>query len=256
MHATGLFDLTGKTALITGSARGLGRVLACGLGEAGAALVLNDVDEEALEKTAAELRADGLATRTSRFDVTNENEVEASVAAIEQEAGPIDVLVNNAGINLREALPELDTETWRQVLEVNLTGPMCVSRALARRMIPRRRGKIINICSLLSEAARPTCAPYAVSKAGLKMLTRSLAVELGPHNIQVNGIGPGYFVTEMTQALRDDPEFDRWVLQRTPAERWGEPRELVGCAVFLASEASSFVNGQLIYVDGGWLAAL
>ena len=256
MNIESLFGLTGRTALVTGSSRGIGLALARGLAEAGAKVVLNARTEEALRAAAKALRADGLAAETARFDVTREAAVEKAIERVEQNVGPIDILVNNAGINLRKPFAELDTETWRQVLEVNLTGAMFVARAVAKRMIPRRRGKIINVCSLTSERARANVSPYAVSKAGLKILTKALAVELGPHNIQVNGIGPGYFETEMTRTLKDDPEFDRWVLAKTPMGRWGNPRELVGCAVFLASDASSFVNGQIIYVDGGWLAAM
>ena len=256
MDTLRLFDLTGKTALVTGSTRGLGRALARGLASAGAAVVLNGRHPDALEEAAAAFRSDGLTAHTSCFDVTDEATVEAAVARIEQEVGPIDILVNNAGIILRGAFPDHDTETWRRVLDVNLTGAMYVARSVARRMVARRRGKIINICSLQSERVRVTCGAYAVSKTGLKALTKALAVDLGPYNIQVNGIGPGYFATELTRDLREDPEFDRWVRSKTPAARWGEPQELIGPAVFLASDASSFVNGQVIYVDGGWLAAM
>ena len=256
MDTQRLFDLTGKRALVTGSSRGLGLTLARGLAGAGAAVVLNGRSADALEHAAAALRSDGLTAHTACFDVTDEDAVEAAVARIEEEIGPIDILLNNAGIILRGAFPDHDTETWQRVLDVNLNGAMYVARAAARRMVPRRRGKIINTCSLQSERVRGTCGAYAVSKTGLKALTRALAVDLGPYNIQVNAIGPGYFATELTKDLKGNPEFDRWVRSKAPAGRWGEPDELVGPAVFLASDASSFVTGQVIYVDGGWLAAM
>jgi gluconate 5-dehydrogenase len=256
VHIPSLFDLGGKTALITGSSRGLGRVIARGLADAGASVVLNGRHEEPLRKTTDEFRSAGLDAHFQSFDVTDEGAVVQGVRAVESGVGPIDVLVNNAGVNLRSPCLDIESKMWREVLSVNLEGPMRLAREVARGMRGREEGKIINICSLLSERPRPECAPYAASKAGLKMLTKSLAVELGPHNIQVNGIGPGYFVTRMTRPLREDPEFDRWVREKTPAGRWGDPEELVGAAVFLAGSASSFVNGQIVYVDGGWLAQL
>jgi len=251
-----LFDLTGKTALVTGSSRGLGKVLARGLGRAGARIVLNSRHADALEKVKEELGAEGIAAHVRPFDVTDEAQVEEAVAGIEAQVAPIDILVNNAGINLRGKLEEFPAEHWRRLMDINLNGVFHVTRAVGRAMVKRGRGKIINICSLMSEGGRPTTAPYAASKGALKMLTKALAVEWGPHNIQVNGIGPGYFLTEMTRHMAEDPEWDGWVKASSPAGRWGEPEELVGPAVFLASEASSFVNGQIIYVDGGWLAAL
>jgi gluconate 5-dehydrogenase len=251
-----LFDLSGRMALVTGSSRGLGRAIAHGLAEAGAAVVLNGRDQRRLEQVADEFRADGLSAHAYSFDVTDEGQVEAAAEAIEGQVGPINILVNNAGVNLRAPLEEYETSRWRALMAVNLDAVFYVTRAVGRRMIKRREGKIINIASLMSEGGRPTTAPYAASKGAVKMLTRALAVEWGRHNVQVNAIGPGYFATEMTQRLRDDPQADRWVCERTPAGRWGDPRELVGAAVFLASQASSFVNGQVIYVDGGWLASL
>jgi gluconate 5-dehydrogenase len=251
-----LFDLSGRTALVTGSSRGLGRVLAHGLGEAGAAVVLNGRHPEQLQRVKDEFLADGIQAHACSFDVTDEAQVEEGVDRAEREAGPIGILVNNAGVNLRGPLESYETERWRQLMAVNLDAVFYVSRAVGRRMIERGSGKIINIASLMSEGGRPTTAPYAASKGAVKMLTRALATEWGKHGIQVNAIGPGYFLTEMTQPMHDDPELDGWVRERIPAGRWGDPRELVGAAVFLASEASSFVNGQIIYVDGGWLAAL
>jgi gluconate 5-dehydrogenase len=188
--------------------------------------------------------------------VTDASSVERGVAAVERDAGPIDILVNNVGIQRRAPLEAMDESAWREVIDVNLTSAFLVTRRVVRGMIERQRGKIINICSLMSEIGRPTTANYAAAKGGLKMLTRAMAVEWARHNIQANAIGPGYFLTEMTQPLAADPKFDAWIRSRTPAGRWGRPEELVGAAVFLASSASDFVNGQIIYVDGGVLAAL
>jgi gluconate 5-dehydrogenase len=217
---------------------------------------LNGRDGTALASAQAALSGEGIAAEQACFDVTDPGAVEAGVRRMLREAGPIDILVNNAGINLRGRLDELADETWHEVLRVNLDGVFYLCRAVGAPMVERGQGKVINICSLLSEAARPGVAPYAASKGAVRMLTRALAVEWAPHNVQVNGIGPGYFVTEMTKGLREDPMRDEWVRDRTPAGRWGRPEELVGAAVFLASDASSFVTGQIIYVDGGWLASL
>ena len=251
-----LFDLTGRIALVTGSSQGLGLVLARGLGEAGATVVLNGRDEVKLAKAVAALRADDLVASGCAFDVTDADAIDRAVGGLEDDVGPIDILVNNAGIQIRGPLVTLDPAEWRGVIETNLTGPFLVSRRVVQGMIERQRGKIINICSLMSELGRETTGNYAASKGGLKMLTRAMTVEWARHNIQANGIGPGYFLTEMTRNLADDPEFDAWIRSRTPAGRWGDPDELVGAAVFLASAASDFVNGQILYVDGGILAAL
>ncbi len=251
-----LFDLTGRIALVTGSSRGIGFALAQGLAEAGATVVLNGRGKEALEQAAASLREAGHAASGRLFDVTRREQIEAGVERIEGEVGPIDILVNNAGVQRRAPALEVSEAAWREVLEVNLTGVFLVSQAVGRRMVSRKRGKLINLCSLMSEVGRPTIAPYTASKGGVKMLTRALAVEWAKDNVQVNGIGPGYFATPMNAALTGNPQFDSWIRARTPAGRWGEPRELVGAAVFLASDASSFVTGQVIYVDGGVLAAL
>lgn len=252
----GLFDLTGRVALITGSSRGLGLVLARGLAQAGASVVLNGRNEDALELAVRSLQADGFRTTGYCFNVTDQEQIRARVERIEAEVGPIDILINNAGIQSRAPAVDMAEENWRQVLEVNLTGVFLTSQAVGRRMVERQRGKIVNICSLLSEVGRPTIAPYTAAKGGVKMLTRALAVEWAKYNVQVNGIGPGYFDTEMNAALVQNPEFDRWLKARTPAGRWGRPEELVGAVVFLASEASSFVTGQILYVDGGVLASL
>ena len=190
------------------------------------------------------------------FDVVNRERVKEQVSRIETEVGPIDILVNNAGIQSRAPTAEMEESEWRRVLDINLTGVFLATQPVARGMIRRKRGKIINICSLLSEVGRPTIAAYTAAKGGVKMLTLTIAVEWAKYDIQVNGIGPGYFATEMNTALINDPQFDRWIKNRTPAGRWGRPEELIGTAVFLASEASSFLTGQIIYVDGGVLASL
>jgi len=252
----GLFDLSGRVALVTGSSRGLGRAMAEGLAEAGAAIVLNGADAQRLAKTAAEMRAAGHTVQESRFDVTSEAEISQAFAAFDGQGLAIDILVNNAGIQFRRPMVELDTVDWRRVIETNLTSAFMIGREAARRMLPRGRGKIINIGSLTSDAARATVAPYTVAKGGIKMLTRAMTAEWAQHGIQANAIGPGYMLTDMNQPLVDDPAFNAWVVGRTPARRWGHPRELIGTAVFLASAASDYVNGQIIYVDGGMLAAM
>ena len=251
-----LFDLTGTCVLITGSSRGLGLVLARGLCQAGARTIINGRDARRVAASTADLSAEGFDARGYPFDVTDVAAVGQAVTQIETECGAIDVLINNAGIQRRGALVDIADSAWREVLEVNLTAPFQAARCVARGMIERRAGKIINICSLMSEVSRPTVAAYAAAKGGLKMLTRSMAVEWAQYNIQANAIGPGYFLTDMTRPLAEDAEFDAWVRARTPAGRWGRPEELVGPAVFLASGASNFVNGQILYVDGGMLAAL
>lgn len=251
-----LFDLTGCTALVTGSSRGLGRAMAEGLAEAGAAIVLNGADPQRLTKSAAEMRAAGTSVHEARFDVTNEAEIVAAFAGLDAQGVQVDILVNNAGIQFRRPMVELDTADWRRVIDTNLTSAFMIGREAARRMIPRGRGKIINIGSLTSDVARATIAPYTVAKGGIKMLTRAMTAEWAEHGIQANAIGPGYMLTDMNQALVDDPKFNAWVVGRTPSRRWGNPDELIGTAVFLASAASDYVNGQIIYVDGGMLAVL
>jgi len=251
-----IFDLTGRVALITGSSRGLGFVIARGLARAGATVVLNGRDESNLERAQASLAEEGIEAAAEPFDVTDEASVDRAIAKIEATVGAVDILVNNAGIQERGSLEVIEAERWRQVIEVNLTAPFLVARLCARRMIERGRGKIINICSLMSELGRRTVGPYAASKGGLKMLTRAMTVDWAGHGLQINAIGPGYFLTDMTRPLADDPEFDRWVRGRTPAGRWGDPEELVGATVFFASDASSYINGHILYVDGGMLSVL
>jgi gluconate 5-dehydrogenase len=251
-----LFDLTGRTALVTGSSQGLGYAMARGLAQAGAALVLNGRDEKKLAGAVDALRAEGFKVGAAAFDVTNGAASAAAVARVEEEFGGIDILVNNAGIQRRAPLAEMTEAQWREVLDTNLTSAFLVARAVAPRMIARGRGKIINICSVMSEVSRPTIANYAAAKGGLKMLTRAMAVEWARHGLQANAIAPGYFVTPLNKALVENVEFNRWICGRTPAGRWGQPHELAGAAVFLASGASDFVNGQVLYVDGGLLAAL
>jgi gluconate 5-dehydrogenase len=248
--------LGGKLALVTGSTAGLGREIARGLGEAGATVVLNGRDELRLAAAHREFREAGIKAHAMRFDVTRENEVVDAVARIEGGIGPIDILVNNAGIQRRVPLLEATEAVWEEVLRANLTSLFLVGREVARFMVERRRGKIINIASLMSDVARKTIAPYAAAKGGVKQLTRAMCVEWAAHGVQANAIGPGYFRTDLNQALWSDPAFNEWLAARTPAGRWGEPKELIGAAVFLASSASDFVNGQVIYVDGGMLAGI
>jgi len=251
-----LFDLTGRTALVTGSSRGLGLSIAEGLGAAGAALVLNGIDRERLSRTADALRNKGLDVREAPFDVCDEAAVTAAFEQFDSDGVAVDILVNNAGIQHRQPMLELSTENWRRVIETNLTSAFVVGREAARRMVPRGYGKIINIGSLTSEVARATITPYTVAKGGIKMLTRGMAAEWAASGIQANAIGPGYMLTDMNEALINDPKFDAWVKSRTPSRRWGKPEELVGAAVFLASSASDYVNGQIIYVDGGMVSVL
>jgi gluconate 5-dehydrogenase len=251
-----LFDLTGRIALVTGSSQGIGLALARGLGQAGASLVLNGRDEGKLAAAADRLRGEGLRVSTAAFDVTQGAAAEQAIARVEAEVGPIGILVNNAGIQCRSPLEEMSETQWREVIETNLTSAFIVTRQVAPRMIARRAGKIINTCSVMSEVCRPTTGNYAAAKGGLKMLTRAMATEWARHNLQINGIGPGYFETELTKPLMENPKFNDWICARTPAGRWGKLEELVGAAVFLASPASNYVNGQIIYVDGGLLAAI
>ena len=251
-----LFDLTGKTALVTGSSRGLGRAFATGLAQAGARVVLNGVNPGRLEDAAAEMRAEGHDVLVSAFDVTDEAAVVAAFAAFDADGIAIDILLNNAGIQFRKPLLDLATADWQRVIDTNLTSAFIVGREAARRMVPRGTGKIINIGSLTSELARATVAPYTVAKGGIKMLTKAMAAEWGEHGIQANAIGPGYMITDMNEALIANPEFDGWVKARTPARRWGRPEELAGTAIYLASTASDYVNGQIIYADGGMISVL
>jgi len=256
MTGSKLFDLTGKVALITGATQGIGLAIARGLAQAGARIVINARNAEKLERAVAALTQEGLTVSGCRFDLLNGAEVRERVAALEQEVGGIDILVNNAGIQRRRPLEQFDEKAWREVLDINLTGLFLVTQQVVQGMIARKSGKIINICSIMSEVSRPTIGAYIASKGGVKQLTKSMAVEWAKHNIQSNGIGPGYILTEMNRPLIEDQKFNAWVCARTPAGRWADPSELVGTAVFLASRASDFVNGQIIYVDGGTLSAL
>jgi gluconate 5-dehydrogenase len=250
------FDLSGRKALVTGSSRGIGLALARGLAQAGAQVMLNGRDPVRTEDAAATLRDEGLAVQACVFDVTDPDQVSGGMMRFEQDMGPMDILVNNAGIQRRSPLFQVPEDTWAEVIETNLTAVFRCGREAARLMAPRGRGKIINIASLMSEAARPGVGPYAAAKGGVKMLTRAMCVEWAPLGLNVNAIGPGYFATEMNAALVADEAFDAWIRRRTPAGRWGNVDELIGAAIFLASDASSFVNGQVLYVDGGVLAGL
>ncbi|RFC67568.1 MULTISPECIES: SDR family oxidoreductase [Mesorhizobium] len=257
MTASSLFDLSGRTALITGSSGGLGLAIAEALAESGASVILNGRDESKLATSVRALTSRGFSASASAFDVCDEAAVQAAFAAFDTNGIVVDILVNNAGIQFRKPMLELNSADWRRVLETNLTSAFVVGREAARRMVSRSKGgKIINIGSLNSEVARTTTAPYTAAKGGIKLLTRSMAAEWAVHGIQANAIGPGYIDTEMNKALTSDPKFDAWVRSRTPSGRWGLPRDLAGTAIFLASPASDYVNGQIIYVDGGMLAVL
>jgi gluconate 5-dehydrogenase len=252
-----LFDLSGKRALVTGAVHGLGMAMAKGLGHAGAELIVNNYSGDKLEQAKKEYESEGLKVHTYVFDVTNDKEVEKYIDIIEKEVGPIDILINNAGIIKRVPMEDMETEDYRAVIDVNLVGPFIVSKYVGRKMIARRSGKIININSMMSELGRNTVSAYAASKGGLKMLTKNMATEWAKYNIQTNGIGPGYFATSQTAPIRvDGHPFNDFIIHRTPAARWGQPEDLVGTAVFLASKASDFVNGQIVYVDGGILATI
>ena len=250
------FSLQNHRALITGSSGGIGLALARALGQAGATVVLNGRDSGRLQNAQAALVADGLSVELAAFDVTDSDAVRAGVADIEQRLGAIDILVNNAGMQIRNPLHEFADDDWHRLMRTNLDSVFYVSKAVGTGMIARGRGKIINICSVQSELGRPGIAPYTASKGAIKMLTKGMAIDWGPLGINVNGLGPGYFKTELTTKLVDDPVFTTWLVGRTPSRRWGEVEELGGAAVFLASDASRFVNGHILYVDGGVTATL
>ncbi len=251
-----LFDLTGRTALITGASRGIGYAIATALAGAGARVILNGRQHTALAQAADRLREAGAAVETRSFDVTHAASVNEAIDAIEADSGPIDILVNNAGIQRRGPLETFDDQDWRDLIACNLDSVYYVSKAVARHMIPRGRGKIINIGSVQCELARPTIAPYTATKGAVKNLTRGMCADWARHGLQINAIGPGYFDTPLNQALVENPEFDTWLRKRTPAGRWGKVEDLHGAAVFLASSASDFVNGQVLYVDGGIVAVI
>ena len=246
------FDLTGQRALITASSQGIGLALAQGLAGAGAHVILNGRDHAKLEATRAALHADGASVSVAAFDVTQESAANDVIAA----AGRIDILINNAGIHRRGPLAELSLSDWQAVLDTNLTAAFLVARAVVPQMIARRSGKIINICSIMSHLARPTTGNYAASKGGLAMLTKAMTAEWAQHNIQINGIAPGYIDTPLNAPLVNDPTFNEWVIQRTPSRRWGNPADLAGAAIFFAAPASAYVNGQILTIDGGMLAVV
>jgi gluconate 5-dehydrogenase len=253
-----LFDLKGKCALITGGTHGLGMAMAEGLGKAGATLIINgSSSQEKLNNAVLHYKTLGFEVYGYLFDVTNEDAVKSNIQKIEKEVGDIDILINNAGIIKRTPLELMEVSDFEAVIKVDLIGPFIVSKSVVKGMIERKSGKIINICSMMSELGRNTVGAYAAAKGGLKMLTRNMATEWAKYNIQTNGIGPGYFATTQTAPIRvDGHPFNDFIIQRTPAGRWGDPEDLAGTAVFLASKASDFVNGQIIYVDGGILATI
>jgi len=249
------FRLAGRTALVTGSSAGIGLAIAAALAGAGARVVLNGRRADKLEQAAGRLREAGARVDTSPFDVTDAEAVAKAVERIESEA-PIDILVNNAGMQRRAPLEQFEQAHWHELMKTNVDSVFIVGQAVARHMIPRGRGKIINVCSVQSELGRPNIAPYTASKGAVKMLTKGMAIDWGPHGLQVNGLGPGYFRTDLNAALVANAEFSSWLVSRTPSRRWGELEDLMGAAVFLASQASDFVNGHILYVDGGVTATL
>lgn len=251
-----IFDLSGQLALITGSSKGIGYALARGLASAGASVVINGRDEARLASAAAKLAAEGAHATIAPFDVSDPGSVQSGVDRVENDVGPIDILINNAGMQFRTPLEDYPHDKWRELFRTNVDSVFFTGQAVARRMIARGRGKIINIASVQSELARPGIAPYTATKGAVRNLTKGMATDWAQYGLQVNAIAPGYFRTELNQALVDNPEFSAWLEKRTPARRWGEVDELVGAAVFLASKASSFVNGHILYVDGGVTASL
>lgn len=252
-----LFSLQGKVALVTGATHGLGMAMAIALAKNGATLVVNGHTPEKMISALHEYENDGIQAQGYLFDVTNASQVAENIEKITTEIGPIDILVNNAGMIMRVPALDMNPEDFRRVIDVDLVSPFILSQAVAKGMVERGGGKIINICSMMSELGRDTVTAYAAAKGGLKMLTKNLATEWAKYNIQVNGIGPGYFATEQTKPIRvDGHPMNNFILERTPAGRWGDPEDLAGTTVFLASKASDFVNGQIIYVDGGILATI
>jgi gluconate 5-dehydrogenase len=251
-----LFNVEGKIILITGSSRGIGFGLAKGFCEAGAIVILNGTSEASMKTSVENLKKKGYEVYGYAFDVTNEDDVARNINLIEENIGPISVLINNAGIQRRAPLEQMNLNDWKTVLDVDLNSVFIVSQAVAKYMIPRNYGRIINITSLNAEGARVTIANYCAAKGGLKMFTKSMATEWGKYNILTNAIGPGYFLTDLTKPLEQDPNFDAWVKGKVPLQRWGNPEELVGAAIFLSSDAASYVNGHTLYVDGGWQASL
>jgi len=250
------FRLDGRLALVTGSSTGIGLALARGLAQSGAAVVLNGRDAGKLSAAAAALGREGFSVHRRAFDTSDPDAVAAAVASIEQEIGAIDILINNAGIARRGMVHEMSLAEWRAVQATNVDGLFIVGQAVARHMVARRSGRIINICSVMSELSRPGAAAYSTSKGAAKMLTKAMAVDLAPHGINVNGIAPGYFRTDMTAGIAADDKLNAWIVERTPLKRWGEVDELAGAAVFLSSPASRYVTGHVLTVDGGMTATL
>jgi gluconate 5-dehydrogenase len=251
------FDLTGTTALVSGSSRGIGLALAKGLLQAGSRVTIHGRNIDQVKATALDLAQEtGGVTAISTFDVTDQDAVDRGIADIEQQWGTLDILVNNAGIQRRAPFTEFTLQDWNDLVATNLTSAFLVSQRVARGMVQRGSGKIINIGSVQSQLARPGIAPYSATKGGIVMLTKGLCADLGPHGIQTNALAPGYFETELTRALVEDEQFTQWVTTRTPAGRWGKVEDLVGALVFLASPASNFVNGQVLFVDGGMTAVV
>lgn len=251
-----LFSLSDKSALVTGGYRGLGLSIARGLGQAGATVFLNGRSVSGVEQGVKTLRSEGIEAQAIPFDITDEQAVSAAITRLEEQCGAIDILVNNAGIHRRSPLLDMSLDDFNTVITTNLTAAFLVARAVVPKMIANGGGKVINLCSLMSDLARPTTGNYAAAKGGLRMLTRAMTAEWAGKNIQINGIAPGYFETEMTRSLVEDPKFNSWICGRTPSGRWGKPEELRGVAVFLASAASQYINGQLIAVDGGMTAVV
>lgn len=248
---TNLFDLTGRRALITGSSKGIGYALAAGLAGHGAEVVINGRTEASVAEAVGSLETLGITAHASVFDVTNKQATEEGVAGIEAGIGAIDILINNAGMQFRAPLEDFPADAWELLLATNISSVFYVGQAVAKRMIARRQGKIINIASVQSELARPGIAPYTATKGAVRNLTRGMCADWAKYGLQINAIAPGYFKTPLNQALVDDAEFTAWLEKRTPAGRWGDVEELVGAAVFLASRGASFVNGHTLYVDGG-----
>jgi gluconate 5-dehydrogenase len=253
-----LFDIKGKIALVTGSTHGLGMAMAKGLGHAGATIIINgNSSQPKIDEAVLEFKNEGITAFGYKFNVANESEVIEAISKIETEVGPIDILINNAGIIKRIPLIEMEVSDFKEVVDIDLVSPFIVSKHVAKGMITRQQGKIINICSMMSELGRNGVGAYAAAKGGLKMLTKNMATEWAKHNVQVNGIGPGYFATTQTEPIRvDGHPFNEFIINRTPAAKWGNPDDLSGAAIFLSSKASDFVNGHILYVDGGILATI